>query len=159
MLGSVVFKVLLRNGWRHEDIAWVTFIVSAVALFIPVIALDEVTLFISFNLFELCCGLYFPTLGTLRSKLVPEEIRSTIMNVFRVPLNLIVVVALLKVDAVSSSTLFAVCGSLVSISILFANRLRKRISRPGHRNVDGGTELVWRAEDDPAKKALVADSD
>ncbi|KAJ3004209.1 Molybdate-anion transporter, partial [Thoreauomyces humboldtii] len=96
MIGSVVFKVLLRRGAKHEDIAVWTFAVACVSLLLPVIFSDETTLFFSFNLFELCCGLYFPTLGTLRSKLVPEETRTTVMNVFRVPLNLIVVVALLK---------------------------------------------------------------
>ncbi|TPX62511.1 hypothetical protein PhCBS80983_g00239 [Powellomyces hirtus] len=131
MIGSVIFKVLLRGGAKHEDIAFGTFGLATLALLIPVFATDELTIFVSFNLFELCCGLYFPTLGTLRSKLVPEATRSTIMNVFRVPLNLIVVVALLKVDALKSSTLFAICASLVGVSMAFANRLRSRVhNRP-----------------------------
>ncbi|KAJ3148636.1 Molybdate-anion transporter [Geranomyces michiganensis] len=128
MIGSVVFKVMLRNGYKHEDIARVTFGVATLALVIPIIAKDEVTLFIAFNLFELCCGLYFPSLGTLRSKVVPEETRSTIMNVFRVPLNLIVVGVLLKVDAVASSTVFGVCAALLGVGFLFANRLRARLA-------------------------------
>ncbi|KAI8593331.1 hypothetical protein BDZ88DRAFT_493222 [Geranomyces variabilis] len=128
MIGSVVFKVMLRNGYKHEDIARVTFGVATVALVIPIIAQDEVTLFIAFNLFELCCGLYFPSLGTLRSKVVPEETRSTIMNVFRVPLNLIVVGVLLKVDAVASSTVFGVCAMLLGVGFVFANRLRARLA-------------------------------
>ena len=69
----------------------------------------------SFNLFEVCCGLYFPVslvkgptntfptlsliqaIGTLRGRYVPEETRATVMNIFRVPLNLIVVSILVKV--------------------------------------------------------------
>ncbi len=35
--------------------------------------------------------------GTMRGKFVPEEVRSTIMNIFRIGLNLIVVVVLWNV--------------------------------------------------------------
>ncbi|TPX68724.1 hypothetical protein SpCBS45565_g02881 [Spizellomyces sp. 'palustris'] len=146
MLGSVIFKVLLRHGWRHEDVAWVTFAVAAVSLFIPVIASDEFTLFVSFNIFEMCCGLYFPSLGTLRSKLVPEETRSTIMNVFRVPLNLIVVVALSNVKSVNTSTLFAICAALVGVSMLFARRLALRAGKA--RNGRPPATVVWDGSED-----------
>jgi MFS transporter, MFS domain-containing protein family, molybdate-anion transporter len=52
---------------------------------------------LSFMVFEACVGLYFPSIGTLRSQYIPEANRSTIMNLFRVPLNFLVVVVLLKV--------------------------------------------------------------
>ncbi|KAI8995120.1 hypothetical protein BC832DRAFT_562197 [Gaertneriomyces semiglobifer] len=129
MLGSILFKVLLREGWKHEQIGRLTFIIATVALILPIFAKDELTLFATFNLFEFTCGLYFPTIGTLRAKLIPEETRSTIMNVFRIPLNLIVVVALLKVESTSSSTLFALCTALMGVSILFASRLNKSLAQ------------------------------
>ena len=40
---------------------------------------------------KLCCGLYFPGLGTQRGKYIPEDVRATLMNIFRIGLNLIVV--------------------------------------------------------------------
>ena len=51
----------------------------------------------AFMLFEMCCGCYFPCMGTLRGKFIAEETRSAVMNFFRVPLNLLVVVVLIKV--------------------------------------------------------------
>ena len=48
-----------------------------------------------FLLFEMCVGLYFPACGTLKSALVPDFARAAIYNLFRVPLNLIVLVVLL----------------------------------------------------------------
>jgi hypothetical protein len=48
---------------------------------------------------QVCCGMYFPSIGTMRGKFVPEEVRSTIMNIFRIGLNLIVVVVLWNVRA------------------------------------------------------------
>merc|ERR1719198_960473 len=47
-----------------------------------------------FILFEICVGLYFPAAGTLKGRLVPESCRATIYNLFRIPLNAIVVFAL-----------------------------------------------------------------
>jgi len=47
-------------------------------------------------------GLFWPAMGVLRSKYVPESTRATIMNIFRVPLNLIVIVLLVQDLALQS---------------------------------------------------------
>ena len=65
----------------------------------------------AFLLFEVCCGLYFPSAGTLRGKVIPERSRSAVMNLFRLPLNALVVAVLLNVDAISKQTLFAILVS------------------------------------------------
>ena len=41
--------------------------------------------------FEICVGLYFPMMGTLKGQIVPEESRAGIYNLYRLPLNVIVV--------------------------------------------------------------------
>jgi MFS family permease len=41
--------------------------------------------------FESCLGMYFPSIGTLRSKYLPDTHRSVLINLFGVPLNLFVV--------------------------------------------------------------------
>ncbi|KAJ3042289.1 Molybdate-anion transporter [Rhizophlyctis rosea] len=129
MIGSVVFRVLLRDGWAHVQIARLAFAIAISLGWIDEPQLrrtqDDLLLFVCFNLFELTCGLYFPSIGTIRGRYVPEETRSTVMNVFRVPLNLIVVCALLKVDPTMNSTLFFLCGCLVAIAFLAASRLAK----------------------------------
>ena len=48
----------------------------------------------AFLLFEVCIGAYWPLIGTLKSQLVPEAIRSSVYSFYRVPLNLIVLVML-----------------------------------------------------------------
>jgi len=45
--------------------------------------------------FEFCCGVYFPSICTLKSEAVPESHRATIYNLFRAPMNAIVVAVLL----------------------------------------------------------------
>jgi hypothetical protein len=59
----------------------------------------------------------------MRGKLVPEETRATIMNVFRVPLNLIVVGSLLKVHSMAYTSVFVICAASNAIGFFAANRL------------------------------------
>merc|ERR1719265_1034773 len=51
--------------------------------------------FWAFVLFELCIGIYFPAICTIKSEAVPESHRATIYNLFRAPMNLIVCSVLL----------------------------------------------------------------
>merc|ERR1719454_1907456 len=51
--------------------------------------------FVAFLAFEACVGLYFPMIGTLKGDIVPEDMRSTIYNIYRFPLNVIVLLPLL----------------------------------------------------------------
>ena len=53
-------------------------------------------IFTAFVVFEVCVGIFWPAMGTLRGRLVPEAARSTVMNFFRMPLNAIVVLILLQ---------------------------------------------------------------
>merc|ERR1719498_710116 len=49
----------------------------------------------AFVAFEFCVGIYFPAICTLKSETVPESHRATIYNLFRAPMNAIVVAVLL----------------------------------------------------------------
>lgn len=44
-------------------------------------------------------GIFWPSMMKMRSDYVPEELRATIINIFRVPLNLFVCVVLGNVSA------------------------------------------------------------
>ena len=54
----------------------------------------KLLVFFSFVIFEGTVGSYFPTHGTIRSKAIDETTRAAVMNLFRVPLNLYVVLLL-----------------------------------------------------------------
>ena len=51
--------------------------------------------FIAMNIFEMTVGMYFPIMGTLKGHIVPENKRAAIYNLFRIPLNFIVLFSLL----------------------------------------------------------------
>merc|ERR1712217_480135 len=59
------------------------------------LASDVVLRFFAFLVFEACVGLYFPMIGTLKGDIVPEEMRSTIYNIYRFPLYVAVLLPLL----------------------------------------------------------------
>jgi len=52
----------------------------------------------AFFAFEACVGLYFPSIGTLRSKYLPDSHRTVIMNLFGIPLNALVVGVFLSIE-------------------------------------------------------------
>merc|ERR550532_2352404 len=72
--------------------------------------------FLAFMLFEFCVGVYFPCVGVLKSDIVPEQVRGTMYNLYRVPLNAIVVILLLS--DISMATCFRVNAALLLVSFL-----------------------------------------
>ncbi|KAF2072680.1 hypothetical protein CYY_006014 [Polysphondylium violaceum] len=120
MIGSSLFNLI---PLKPESLIQVILLVSSLALLIPAFFNDSFIVYGSFLIFEVCCGLYFPCVGTLRSAYIPESMRATIMNLFRVPLNLLVVLILVNVSSLSNDTVFLVC----SIWLLIAYVLQKYI--------------------------------
>merc|ERR1719229_857215 len=72
---------------------------------------DVVFRFIAFLAFEACVGIYFPLIGALKGDIVPEDMRSTIYNIYRFPLNVIVLLPLLL--AFSITTTFVVTTAIL----------------------------------------------
>jgi len=91
-----------------ESIGRLALAVSALCNLVPVVVEDPMIRLLAFLGFEFCIGLYFPMMGTLKGKMVPEANRSSIYNLFRVPLNTIVVVVfVLHFDMQTAFTLNA----------------------------------------------------
>eukprot|EP00933_Yihiella_yeosuensis_P060948 TRINITY_DN63757_c0_g1_i1.p1 TRINITY_DN63757_c0_g1~~TRINITY_DN63757_c0_g1_i1.p1 ORF type:complete len:482 (+),score=86.84 TRINITY_DN63757_c0_g1_i1:135-1580(+) len=70
--------------------------------------------FASFLIFEFCVGAYFPAVGVMKSDIVPEHCRGTMYNLYRVPLNGIVVALLLT--HIPMMKCFKMCAILVGIA-------------------------------------------
>jgi MFS family permease len=96
-LGSQAFNRAMAADILPEHMLIAATIVGACALaMVPLTELLDVDLtFIGFLVFECCVGVYFPTIGVIKSRIVPENSRATVYNIYRVPLNMIVLVVLL----------------------------------------------------------------
>jgi len=94
MIGSSFFRMLTR-AFRPESFLRFVLALAAICLATPIFfPTDVVVIFGSFVVFEVCVGVFWPAMGYLRGKYIPEHARSTTMNFFRIPLNLIVILIL-----------------------------------------------------------------
>lgn len=91
------------------------------------------TSFTAFMVFEFCVGLYFPSVGIVKSEVVPEHIRGTMYNIYRVPLNAVVVGLLLS--NISMVKCFMLCGALMGISLISVMSMK-----PQSKKEEGITE-------------------
>lgn len=99
-----------------EKIAFILCLIAGIALiYIPHTNNYEFRLF-TFIIFECCVGVYFPTIGGLRGKYVPDNVRATIMNIFRIPLNIIVVIVLWYIDSLGLEKVFHLASILLFIA-------------------------------------------
>ena len=118
MIGSQVFK---KFGDRitAEKTLRLTLMGSAASFFITVVIPSYwITLF-AFCVFEFGLGIYWPTMSVLRAKYVPNKMRSTMTSVFRIPLNVLVVVSLLVAGEASERILLALCTAMMIICLAF----------------------------------------
>ncbi|KAG2555272.1 hypothetical protein PVAP13_9KG566200 [Panicum virgatum] len=113
MLGSSIASRLLARKLKVEGYMQIVFSISAVTLVLPVvtnflvppssvkggsISFGGCLQLLGFCTFEACVGIFWPSIMKMRSQYIPEEARSTIMNFFRIPLNLFVCVVLYNVS-------------------------------------------------------------
>ena len=68
------------------------YLTAAASMMIPIYYYEFWPIFISFLVLETSLGVFNSCGGTLRSQYYPEAMQSSIMTVFRLPLNLLVVI-------------------------------------------------------------------
>jgi len=112
--------------------------VSAVAMGSATIAMGSATvtpgailsiIIASFFLFESCVGMYFPAIGTLRSKHFPDSHRSVVMNLFGVPLNIMVVAVFLNIERLGVQGALGVSTAALSAATACGLKLRGLVNR------------------------------
>jgi hypothetical protein len=77
----------------------------------------------SFFVFEGCVGMYFPSIGTLRSKYVPDSHRSVFMNLVGIPLNLLVVSVFLANQRLGVSGALGISTTALSLAAVCMYKL------------------------------------
>lgn len=125
MAGSSTFTILMdKKEIKVEDLAVKILMIASCAFFTAAVSQSETIAFLAMNLFEVAVGMYFPSMGTQKGTIVPEAQRAAIYNIYRIPLNFIVLVSLLTKLTYRQS--FAVCGSMLFVGSLLQMRLAKR---------------------------------
>jgi hypothetical protein len=94
MAGSSLFSILIAK-LKGEAMAVGIFLVGAASMALVALGPTDTLAFTGMLTFEMCVGMYFPVMGTMKGSIVPEDKRAAIYNLYRIPLNFIVLFSLL----------------------------------------------------------------
>ena len=143
LLGTRVYSYLSKT-MATEQIGLLVMTLS-MACHLTVYLFSNVQIrFVAFLVFEACVGLYFPMMGTLKGDIVPEDMRSTIYNIYRLPLNVIVLMPLLM--NFSISTTFAVTTSILAVAVVSAYTL-KSVPKKSHEQELEKVKIIGKADE------------
>ncbi|KAK6443064.1 hypothetical protein LTR95_000581 [Oleoguttula sp. CCFEE 5521] len=125
MIGSLGSSTLGSSG-RHAGASRLMTVmaVAATALLLPVTIRGEAGVFWSFALFEVCVGVYYPTMSRLKSEMVVESVRGRAYGLIRMPLNVFVVIALAvtREGERHRDLAFTVCGGMLLLGFFAVRR-------------------------------------
>jgi len=107
-LGGTLYGVL-ENHFRATVLMRIVFFGAAAMMATPMLTTDHTMIMGAFVVFEVLVGIFWSSIGTLRSKYVPEGCRATVINLFRVPLNAMVCLVLYFQGGMTIGTVFSIC--------------------------------------------------
>ncbi|GFY83402.1 major facilitator superfamily protein [Actinidia rufa] len=139
MLGSsIASRLMSHSSTKVESYMQIVFVVSAASLLLPIvttffvppskvkggsISFSGCIQLLGFCTFESCVGIFWPSIMKMRSQYIPEEARSTIMNFFRIPLNIFVCIVLYNVNAFPITVMFGMCSIFLFVASILQRRL------------------------------------
>ena len=126
MIGSSIFRLLTQDMDGNSAPSTTLFRVPLYVHLVATASMGLLTLFLRekwfvyamFLVFEGTTGVFYPSYGMIKSEKIPEDIRSAVMNILRIPLNIFVVLLLLKFKYLSSSTVLSVCTAAHAIAFV-----------------------------------------
>jgi len=73
MIGSSIFSIAINRGLRPETLISFVYLIATCAFIVVLFFKDLNMLVVAFLTFEVCCGIFFPCIGTLRGKYIDEK--------------------------------------------------------------------------------------
>ena len=129
MIGNALFHILSIKRIPVLNLLTASIILALLANIVCAIASSgdpehrsskRNTVFLAFLVVEISVGMYFPAMTFIRSQLVPEATRRSILNWFRVPLNLITCIVLMMLHNPyfrhGNRFIFVTCVGLLSVA-------------------------------------------
>jgi len=141
-IGGMLFPIFLRYSPRGaEGLCEFVYFVAAASMLVPMLTFDFSWVFCSFLVLEAMVGMFNSCGAMLRSRHYPEAQQSSIMSVFRLPLNLLVVVGTKLTPADDSDVssyqfVFGVCVAMHLIAMILQTFLRALTSSPNDQRTD-----------------------
>ena len=162
MAGSSLFSILVERI-KVEVLGIAVMLVSSLSMMAIVFSSSDVVTFVCMNLFEMCVGMYWPIMGTQKGGIVPEDQRAAIYNLFRIPLNFIVLTSLLTdltpKQSFSANTIMLAVGAVCQ-GILMTNRLHvNSMDELKGKAMQEGDEKLTKNEEDMEALELIKSPD
>jgi len=131
-LQSLLGKYIVSESNAGEMSATMTYALASCSMAIPALCLAfseshcMEKLLMSFILVEICVGLFLPVAGTLRSKYIPDSHHGSILNIFRLPLNIVVVLGTYATDVMETYMVFFLVSGCFMMAALIQGTLISR---------------------------------
>lgn len=127
MFGSLMYKSLSTsaNPYSSQRILTGVLVLASLCFFIPGHVRDERITLWCFCFFELCCGVYYPVMASLKGKLVDDGLRASVYGMLRIPLNVFVVLALstTKEGEAHRDLVFTTCSALLIVAAIVVHKV------------------------------------
>ncbi|KAF2629960.1 major facilitator superfamily domain-containing protein 5 [Macroventuria anomochaeta] len=126
MLGSLLYNnITTSSTFPAKRVLMGTLAVASVCFFIPGHFRDECITLWCFCMFELCCGVYYPVMASIKGKLIDDSSRASVYTVLRIPLNAFVVLALSTTKEGEShrDAVFTTCSGLLLVAALVVHKI------------------------------------
>jgi MFS family permease len=120
MAGSSLFSIFIGTI-KNEKLGVYVLAVATGTFLLMALAPNDTLSMVAFLMFETTVGCYFPMMGTMKSIIVPENKRAAIYNLFRIPLNFIVLFSLLT-DLTPKQS-FYLCVAMLSTATFLQSKL------------------------------------
>jgi MFS family permease len=148
MTGSSLFSIVV-DKFPVEKLAIAVFGLGSCSMALVALGVNETVSFIGMNLFEVCVGMYWPIMGTMKGGIVPEDKRAAIYNLYRIPLNFIVLFSLLT-DLAPIVSFFLTSAMLALAAGLQLVLSKRRLEKTGTQAilVSPNIEVMPLIEDD-----------
>ena len=139
MVGAQVSRLLSTAGKSQQKILRQCLIIMTVAMAVSALSTSrhlchdplhcQQISFAAFLLMEAGVGAYLPVISRVRSRVIPESCRASVMSWYRLPLNLVTCVTILANNIrfinIDKSILFAICSLSCSIGVTLINQMER----------------------------------
>jgi MFS family permease len=132
MCGASMFGILTEH-FKGEQLAVAVFAVASLSMGSVAVSSSKTMKFLAMNVFEIMVGMYWPLMGTMKGMIVPESKRAAIYNLFRIPLNFIVLFSLLT-DLTPRQSFALNCIMLGTASVMQYALMKRREACTGANN-------------------------
>jgi len=116
ILGSTFYGIVIARGNSPEVLALYNFVAAILTMGVSTVP-NFYSRFLSFVTFEICVGWFWANAMSMRGRYIPGDLRTTIMNLFRVPLNIMVVTVLLNLKHLGVDRILISCAGFIALAV------------------------------------------